>query len=224
MTRNGRRNPGQGRRRIDALQSLLSGFEGNCNESPRTSPSCSAAVAEIDYEAEIERMNPKPEQQLARLAVIHSLRTRSRAYAERAGAGAATLGGFLDDCALLGRDEETSSDEKTSADAVKFMTLHSAKGLEFPHVYLVGLEEGLLPHRRSLEDAESSIAEERRLAYVGVNVAMDHLTVTWTLARMKWGKLRPSLMSRFVYEMRGEPADVAEDASEGSRATLRGDR
>ena len=116
--------------------------------------------------------------------------------------------------ALLGRDEEHDTEETRSADAVKLMTLHSAKGLEFPRVYLVGLEEGLLPHRRSLEDEENSIAEERRLAYVGVTRAMTDLTISWAASRMKWGKRRPSIVSRFVQEMRQDgDDDGAEEAS-----------
>ncbi len=89
-----------------------------------------------------------------------------------------SLAGFLDDSALLGRDEEPDAEETAAANAVKLMTLHSAKGLEFPRIYLVGLEEGLLPHKRSLEDEDNTIAEERRLAYVGVTRAMTDLTVS----------------------------------------------
>jgi superfamily I DNA/RNA helicase len=73
-------------------------------------------------------------------------------------------------------------------------------------VYLVGVEENLLPHERALDDGRKGIAEERRLAYVGVTRARDRLTITWTQTRTKWGKRRPVKPSRFLAEMRGEKA------------------
>ena len=165
-------------------------------------------VEEVRYQAEIERLNSEPEQRLARLAAIEQLRDAIKIYAGRA--DSVSLGGFLEDCALAGRDEEQDDAERENSDVIRLMTLHSAKGLEFPRVYLVGLEEGLLPHRRSLEDPDSpSLPEERRLAYVGVTRAMNDLTITWAETRTKWGKRQPTIVSRFVAEMRAdeEPAD-----------------
>ena len=81
------------------------------------------------------------------------------------------------------------------------MTLHGSKGLEFPEVYIVGLEEGILPHHRSISDGDESIDEERRLCYVGLTRAEDELTLSMPLTRMKWGKPRKTLPSRFLYEM-----------------------
>ena len=84
------------------------------------------------------------------------------------------------------------------------MTLHAAKGLEFPEVYMVGMEEGMLPHARSIAGDAAAVDEERRLCYVGVTRAARRLTLTLALARLKWGKPRPTIPSRFLYELTGQ--------------------
>jgi DNA helicase-2/ATP-dependent DNA helicase PcrA len=104
---------------------------------------------------------------------------------------------------LSGQDFDDEKEKQLQRNAVALITLHSAKGLEFPHVYLVGMEEGLLPHRHSLEVEGTAIDEERRLCYVGVTRAQERLTLTLALTRRKWGKPRDSIPSRFLYEMIG---------------------
>jgi DNA helicase-2/ATP-dependent DNA helicase PcrA len=189
---------------LSAFRDLIGRFRIAFEEAQQPLPDLfQALVEEIDYEAEIERLNSEPEQRLTRMAALDQLRDAIRIYAGRA--ETASLDGFLEDCALTGRDEEQSDEDHEQSNAIRLMTLHSAKGLEFPRVYLVGLEEGLLPHRRSIEDPDSpSLPEERRLAYVGVTRAMNDLTLTWAESRTKWGKRQPTIVSRFIREMRAD--------------------
>ena len=79
------------------------------------------------------------------------------------------------------------------------ITLHAAKGLEFPHIYLVGVEEGILPHERS--KVEGTTDEERRLLYVGITRARETLALTWCAHRMKWGSPSPCNPSSFLKEL-----------------------
>jgi len=111
------------------------------------------------------------------------------------------LGAFLNELTLTATDE--NKEEPGKRDAVTLMTLHSAKGLEFPRVFLVGLEEGLLPHVRSV--AEDTVEEERRLAYVGITRARRGLTVSHVLERAKYGRRIKVHPSRFLFEMRDCP-------------------
>ena len=129
-----------------------------------------------------------------------------------------SLDDYLSSVALEGRDEEPDKDKQAATSAVKLMTLHSAKGLEFPRVYMVGMEEGLLPHKRAVDGTRENIEEERRLAYVGITRAKDVLTLTRAAARRKFGKRRPSLASRFLFEMFDAayaPEIVEDDSADG---------
>jgi DNA helicase II / ATP-dependent DNA helicase PcrA len=116
----------------------------------------------------------------------------------------ATLAGFLQEAAVNGNETQTDKESKLNRDAVALMTLHAAKGLEFREVYMVGMEEGTLPHHRSISAGDQAVDEERRLCYVGVTRAQRRLTLTLALSRMKWGKPRPTIPSRFLYELNGK--------------------
>ncbi len=118
--------------------------------------------------------------------------------------GRSSLTTLLDDLALAGRDFDNDKEDQLKKNAIALMTLHSAKGLEFPFVYMVGLEEGLLPHRRSVEVDGDAIDEERRLCYVGITRAQERLTLSLAQTRMKWGKARETQPSRFLFEMIGK--------------------
>ena len=111
---------------------------------------------------------------------------------------------FLSEVTLGGREFGSPKEKEQARNAVALMTLHSAKGLEFPVVYMVGLEEGILPHKRSIADSDNAIDEERRLCYVGVTRAEEELTLSMSNTRFKWGKPRPTHPSRFLYELTGQ--------------------
>jgi DNA helicase-2/ATP-dependent DNA helicase PcrA len=153
----------------------------------------------VEYRAEVNRLYSEPMTREARWAGVEEVLNFAENYVNRnADPG---LSGFLDELALTSGDEPDEKPEKRE-DAVTLMTLHAAKGLEFPHVFLVGMEEGLLPHVRSA--AEGSVEEERRLAYVGITRAMRTLTLSWAWERAKYGKRARSVPSRFLFESQGE--------------------
>ena len=116
---------------------------------------------------------------------------------------APTLTGFLDRAALISDADQIRDDAP-----VVLMTLHSAKGLEFPSVFLVGLEEGLVPHSRSLVSRDA-LEEERRLCYVGMTRAMERLHLTWAASRQVFGQRRLSEPSRFLEEIPRESLEVS---------------
>ena len=133
----------------------------------------------------------------ARIENIDELISKAVDYAE--GEEAPTLNGFLENVALVA--DIDSFDE--NSDYVVLMTLHSAKGLEFPNVYLAGLEDGLFPSYMSItsDNSEAEIEEERRLAYVGITRAKKNLTITSARVRMVRGQTQYGKVSRFVREI-----------------------
>ncbi|HZO52872.1 MAG TPA: UvrD-helicase domain-containing protein, partial [Bryobacteraceae bacterium] len=117
---------------------------------------------------------------------------------------------FLDHAALV-----ADSDQLDESARVSLLTVHNAKGLEWPVVFLAGLEEGLFPHSRS-RDSESAMEEERRLCYVGMTRAQRKLTLSWARARRKFGggPLEPAIRSRFLSEV---PAEIVEKKGAADR-------
>ena len=126
---------------------------------------------------------------------------------ERRNAEDATLAEYLDSVSLA-----TDADAAGGGRGVTLSTLHAAKGLEFPAVFVVGLEEGYLPHGQSGED-EDELEEERRLLYVGMTRAKDQLTLTLARRRLVFGRVQPRMESRFVVEV---PAEAVEERTFGS--------
>ena len=121
-----------------------------------------------------------------------------------------TLDEFLADVALM-----SAADENTSDHAVTLMTLHAAKGLEFPVVFLTGMEEGVLPHTRAMEESEDDIEEERRLTYVGMTRAMQELFLTYAESRFAYGGRSYNFPSRFLSELDYNPYGVHDKDGDG---------
>ena len=108
-----------------------------------------------------------------------------------------TLGDVLNHLALMNTLEK--DEEENLSGRVQLMTLHAAKGLEFPFVYLVGMEEGVLPHQNSID--EESVEEERRLAYVGITRAKAELVISYAQQRIRFGEALNPEPSRFLSEL-----------------------
>jgi ATP-dependent DNA helicase UvrD/PcrA len=167
----------------------------------------SRLVADIGYEAELKRLYPDPNEQQARWSAVEEVVNALAAYEKTN--KKAKLGGFLDELTLGERDLSDDKEKQLAKNAIALMTLHSAKGLEFPHVYMVGMEEGILPHHRSLKEGGDDVDEERRLCYVGITRAQEKLTLSLALTRMKWGKPRDTTPSRFLFELIGQAEKAA---------------
>ena len=112
----------------------------------------------------------------------------------------------------------TISERETEQNVVTLSTLHAAKGLEWPHVLLIGVNEGLLPFRPDEDDLESRIEEERRLMYVGITRAQRSLTISWTKRRKRGRETVASKPSRFIAEMALDKIQAREDPREKLKA------
>ena len=135
----------------------------------------------------------------------------------------ATLAGFLENTALVADSDQLPGENEDSG-KVTMMTLHTAKGLEYPCVFLTGMEQGTFPHQRAMEDT-SELAEERRLAYVGITRAKRRLYVTRAAVRAQWGQANDMMPSQFLDEIPDELIDWKrrEAGVERMRASWRND-
>ena len=143
----------------------------------------------------VDMLNAKPtEENKTRLENVQELKSSINAYVTNA--EFPTLSGFLEEIALYTDLEQYNEGD----DAVVMMTMHSAKGLEFPHVFLVGFEDGLFPGMRAIGDPEE-MEEERRLCYVAITRAKQTLTISHAKQRMIYGRTSATLPSRFLKEI-----------------------
>jgi DNA helicase-2/ATP-dependent DNA helicase PcrA len=193
--------PPAARRGIDNLRMLLSDVRMKANTGT-LAESLQTLLERTQYMDEIRRLYDQEEERESRSNSLQEVVNSIAAYEERA--SQPSLSEFLAEIALAGREMGSEKDKAAARNAVWLLTLHAAKGLEFPVVYMAGMEEGILPHHRSVAGEEDEIAEERRLCYVGITRAQETLTLSMCLARRKWGKLRPTDPSRFLYEITGK--------------------
>ncbi len=172
----------------------------------------------VNYRVEVDRVYPEPLTRDARWAAVTEIVNFAENYARRV--RRPTLTGFLEELTLQATDD--GKDEKDKRSGVTLMTLHAAKGLEFPSVYFVGMEENLLPHHKCQEDEQ--VEEERRLAYVGITRAMRKLTITRANSRARFGTRAASKPSRFLLELLGVDAEgeaIAEPLDVVAKQTLK---
>lgn len=161
-------------------------------------------LEETGYRQELEAEGE--EEAKERLQNIGELINKAVSYAQET--EHPSLNGFLEEVALVADIDQMDQSE----DRVTLMTLHSAKGLEFPIIYLSGLEDGLFPSSRSImSDDPTDLEEERRLCYVGITRAKERLTLTAARTRLARGELHYSPISRFVEEIPEELIDGGED-------------
>ena len=173
---------------IEELQAMV-------EDGARPDEVLEAVLTKSGYLAELEQSeDPQDETRVENLGELVAV---AREFADEL--DDATLGDFLERVALVA-DSDQIPDEDESGGVVTLMTLHTAKGLEFPVVFLTGLEDGIFPHSRSLGD-QPELEEERRLAYVGLTRAQQRLYVSRAVVRSAWGAPQHNPASRFLEEL-----------------------
>jgi superfamily I DNA/RNA helicase len=191
---------------VAAFHSMMQGVIADFDKRYRLGAQTNALFNRLRIEDEIYRTLNDVSQAKKRIENIEQIVNSLAIFEEqnpRAG-----LSEFLERISLM--DNQDSGDDKEHGqNAVTLMSLHSSKGLEFEHVYLVGLEEELLPHKRSIEE-DPTCAEERRLCYVGITRARKHLTISRCLTRRKYGSIEERKPSRFLAEI---PLHLISDSS-----------
>jgi ATP-dependent DNA helicase UvrD/PcrA len=162
----------------------------------------SGMLAELE-----ESLDPQDQGRVENLqelvSVAREYTERVEAQAAEGEAVAATLAGFLEQVALVADADQVPTDDPEHLGVVTLMTLHTAKGLEFPVVFLTGLEDGVFPHMRALAD-NTELEEERRLAYVGITRARQRLYLSRAVTRSAWGAPQYNPPSRFTDELPGD--------------------
>ena len=177
----------------DMMKTIIAGF----NPRYELGKQVNALFNRLRIEDELYRTLNDASQARKRIENIEQVVNSLASYEEKNPRG--NLSTFLELISLQ-NDDKSDDDKEHGTNAVTLMSLHSSKGLEFDHVWLVGMEEELLPHKRSIED-DPTVAEERRLCYVGITRARRHLTISRCLTRRKYGTTEQRHPSRFLAEI-----------------------
>ncbi|MGN1378547.1 MAG: DNA helicase PcrA [Dorea sp.] len=191
-------NIGRGVSKLESFVALIEHFKADAKDLS-ISDLMQEIIEETGY-VESLMGEGDPEESQSRIENIDELRSKIAAYEEMCEDQnePATLSGFLEEVALVADIDSLDED----SDYVVLMTLHSAKGLEFPHVYLAGMEDGLFPSYMTITaDDPEELEEERRLCYVGITRAEKELTMTCARRRMVRGETQYNKMSRFLKEV-----------------------
>jgi DNA helicase-2/ATP-dependent DNA helicase PcrA len=198
---------GKAQRACGEIRRLFEGWRVAAREVP-PAEFIRAVLEESGYRSELESEGTVEAE--ARLENLEELANAAKEYERYE--PEATLDGFLQEQALYSEGDRVGEEG-----SVTLMTLHNAKGLEFGHVFVVGMEEGTFPHARSLD--EQNLEEERRLCYVGITRAMKTLTLSYAKLRSSWGEREYQMPSRFLSEI---PEEFKAGTVPGASAAGRG--
>jgi len=180
-----------GKGRFEKFLNFKNEFEAKIIEDEKTINLLDEIIKKTEY---LSLYDEKDEEDLARLENIKELRSVALTFPN--------ITAFLENVSLVEQEymPDHIKEEGGKKDAVNLMTLHAAKGLEFPVVFMVGMEEGLFPHSRSLMD-KNELEEERRLCYVGMTRAKEKLFLTYSRKRLFFGQKTTNIVSRFILEL-----------------------
>jgi DNA helicase II / ATP-dependent DNA helicase PcrA len=193
-----RRIPGKAREAVMGFIALITKYYEACHEPGiKVADVGQRLLHETGYLDHLKKLAKEPEDYLIWDNALKSFLGQMESYDERNRTDG--LAGFLDEITLNDEREDKDKDDITKKKGVCLITMHASKGLEFPVVYLPGMEQGLLPHKRSFD--EGRVDEERRLFYVGITRAMKKLTLSFVRFRTKHGQRQSQMPSTFLGEL-----------------------
>lgn len=202
---------GKAATKLDSFMALIEHFK----QSAKTMLVSELMQEILDFTGYLEELQEDGKEEAeARIENINELLSKIATYEESCEDEMPTLSGFLEEVALVA--DIDNLDE--NSDYVVLMTLHSAKGLEFPEVYMVGMEDGIFPSYMTVAEGDlEELEEERRLCYVGITRAMENLTLTCARRRMLRGEVQYNKMSRFIREI---PVDLFGNKAKTAREEM----